>query len=383
MGTDTQRRLCGSATTRGALPPDRRAARRPTPAAARLRYMWHRRRPPKPARAGCRAPGALHRAESAARITAQREHSDRQCRQRCLATVALRASAGYFRQSLALAREIGDQRGEGWALGALGQVCINLGDLTQAEQLLRQSLALARATGDRRYEGMMLIQLVRVVLYEVSGGSSQEQVQQSGFRIQDSEGRAALQVADRRLQIGADMAIAQAAAHQKRHQLLKVALEQCEVALATLREVNARDKVALALLVKGWLCLELGDPAAAETCFLAAYTSWQQLDHRLRCAEALSGLAAVALTSGDLATASGFVDDVLRVIHTTRLNAECEIVTLYLTCHRVLCAAADGRAEVVLAAGRALLQDQAAQLSTAEARQRFLYGIAAHRTLLA
>ena len=56
-------------------------------------------------------------------------------------------------QALAIARDIGDRRGEGAALGNLGICHCRLGEYRQAIDLLTQALAIARDTGNRRGEG--------------------------------------------------------------------------------------------------------------------------------------------------------------------------------------------------------------------------------------
>ena len=57
----------------------------------------------------------------------------------------------YKRQ--AVAREIGDRRGEGQRLGNLGIAYRNLGQVERAIELYEAALAVAREVGDRRGEG--------------------------------------------------------------------------------------------------------------------------------------------------------------------------------------------------------------------------------------
>jgi len=63
-----------------------------------------------------------------------------------------RAIADY-EQALAIAREIGDRRGEGNHLGNLGNAYYRLGYPSQAIEYHQQALAIAREIGDRRREG--------------------------------------------------------------------------------------------------------------------------------------------------------------------------------------------------------------------------------------
>ena len=60
----------------------------------------------------------------------------------------------YYEQALAIAREIGDRRGEGADLGNLGMAYSALGQVAKAIEYYEQALAIAREIGDRRGEGV-------------------------------------------------------------------------------------------------------------------------------------------------------------------------------------------------------------------------------------
>jgi tetratricopeptide (TPR) repeat protein len=60
---------------------------------------------------------------------------------------------GYYEQGLAIDREIGDRRGEGADLGNLGNAYYSLGQVDQTIGYHEQALAVAREIGDRRGEG--------------------------------------------------------------------------------------------------------------------------------------------------------------------------------------------------------------------------------------
>ena len=57
-------------------------------------------------------------------------------------------------QALAIAREVGDRRGERSALGDLGLAYAELGEPRRSIECCEQALAIARETGDRRVEGI-------------------------------------------------------------------------------------------------------------------------------------------------------------------------------------------------------------------------------------
>ena len=69
-----------------------------------------------------------------------------------------RKAIEYFEQKLAIAREIGDRRGEGNALGNLGLAWAALGEPRKAIDFYEQQLAIAREIGDRRGEGNALFE---------------------------------------------------------------------------------------------------------------------------------------------------------------------------------------------------------------------------------
>ena len=62
----------------------------------------------------------------------------------------------FYEQALAVVREIGDRWGEGTSLGNLGVAYSELGELRKAIEFCKQALAIAREIGDRRGEGNAL-----------------------------------------------------------------------------------------------------------------------------------------------------------------------------------------------------------------------------------
>ncbi|WP_149989275.1 CHAT domain-containing protein, partial [Microcystis aeruginosa] len=63
---------------------------------------------------------------------------------------------GYYQQSLAIARELGDRRGEAYSLGNLGAAYLSLGQYQKVIEYLQQTLAIAREIGDRSGEANSL-----------------------------------------------------------------------------------------------------------------------------------------------------------------------------------------------------------------------------------
>ena len=64
-----------------------------------------------------------------------------------------RRAIEFYEQALVIAREIGDRRGEGAALGNLGMAWMDLGEPRRAIEFYEQRLEIARAIGDRMGEG--------------------------------------------------------------------------------------------------------------------------------------------------------------------------------------------------------------------------------------
>jgi len=62
----------------------------------------------------------------------------------------------FFEQQLVITREIRDRRGEGNALGNLGNAYYSLGEPQKAIEFYEQLLNIAREIGDRRGEGNAL-----------------------------------------------------------------------------------------------------------------------------------------------------------------------------------------------------------------------------------
>ncbi|MBE7491775.1 MAG: tetratricopeptide repeat protein [Planctomycetes bacterium] len=72
------------------------------------------------------------------------------------------AAQSAFTQSLAIAREVGNRRSEGMALGNLASVYRDTGRVEQAERTHEQALAVHREVGNRSFEGMALGNLANV-----------------------------------------------------------------------------------------------------------------------------------------------------------------------------------------------------------------------------
>ncbi len=68
----------------------------------------------------------------------------------------VRRAIGYYEQAVAIAREIGDRRGEGIAIGNLGSAYKEINEVRRAIGYYEQGVVIAREIGDRRIEGAFL-----------------------------------------------------------------------------------------------------------------------------------------------------------------------------------------------------------------------------------
>ncbi len=97
-------------------------------------------------------------------VTAAREIGDRRGEGNALGNLGLahaalgdaRRAIEYHERALEVSREIGDRRGEGAALGNLGNAHADLGDARRAIEFYEQRIEIAREIGDRRGEGNAL-----------------------------------------------------------------------------------------------------------------------------------------------------------------------------------------------------------------------------------
>jgi tetratricopeptide (TPR) repeat protein len=234
-------------------------------------------------------------------------------------------------QDLGITQRIGDRTREGFALAALGRNALYQGDLERAGTLLDRALSLSREVTSRASAAMALRGQSLLAHY-----------------------------------LGDD-----------RHARLCA-----EEALETGQTTGMRREERLALRLLGHALLGLGDRQAA----LVAYQQAADLDEALGFqhlrVETATDLARVELAQGDTAQAAARVAAILPDFEQGTLAGLEEPALAYLTCYRALRAAGDERADGVLAAGHAFLEERAAQFVDEERRSRFLSNLPAHRELL-
>ena len=97
--------------------------------------------------------------------------------------------------------------------------------------------------------------------------------------------------------------------------------------------------------------------------------------------ESVGGLARVALATGNHETAMRHVEDILAHLETGTLEGTIDPVGVYLSCHDVLAAAEDPRADEVLDQGRAFLHDLVESIPDGEMRRAFYENVPSHAAI--
>jgi predicted ATPase len=298
----------------------------------------------------------------------------------------------HYEQALRIGREIGDRLGEISAFNSLGLIASIQGDYAGARSLYDHSLRISRESGNRLYEGSVLANLGTISSVQGQYVAAMAYYEQSlrilveiGYR--QGEGEILSNMGLISHQLGDD----------------KAALEYSQRALRIARELGDRHGQGHALTCQGHALAGLGyrsplypEPPAglvasetAERLAEATDAYRQALDLRRElgqhnlATEPLAGLARVSLAQGNLVQAQAHVEGILSYLESNTLEGTDEPFRVYLTCHQVLQANQDPRAQNILDTAYALLQEQAAQFPDEETRRVYLENVPAHREIVA
>jgi DNA-binding SARP family transcriptional activator/predicted ATPase len=242
------------------------------------------------------------------------------------------AAEDFFAQDLRLTQETGDRTREGLALAGLGRNALHQGDLDRATALFDQALSLSREVSNR--EGVTIALRGQSLLAHYLG-------------------------------------------HDRRAR--RCAEEALEIAQTT----GIRREEQLALRLLGHALHGLGAWPEAPIAYEQAANLGELLGFRYLRVETATDLARVALAQGDTAQAAARVAAILPDLERGALEGLEEPVLAYLTSYQALRATGDARADAVLAAGHAFLQERASQFGDEQRRAQFLENLPAHRELLA
>lgn len=142
-------------------------------------------------------------------------------------------------------------------------------------------------------------------------------------------------------------------------------------------------QVAITSIALGHALEGLAQPAKAADAYrqsLDLFRKWDVPDWL----DPAAGLARVAQSQGDRARALAYVQEMPKVLETRPgLGQTAEPLRVYLTCHQVLRAHDDPRAEELLHAAYCLLQERAAKIEDEDWRRSYLENVPYHREIIA
>ena len=241
------------------------------------------------------------------------------------------ASMEMISQVLEINREIGDRVNEAKNVGNRGVSWLQFGALDEARADIEAAVEMSRTVGDRTSEGAHLANLSRLMLMQ---------------------GNEALALAHARA--GLDIAVATEAASWE----------------------------VISLIYMGNAEMALGRLADARRAFDSAESIAQRIGNAWRF-DAVAGLARVALAVGKMEEATRHVEMLMGQMEVASGLDEVDLPRLVeLTCHKVLAAAGDYRANAVLMHAHNLLLTQAADIPDVTLRQSFLDNIPEHREIM-
>jgi non-specific serine/threonine protein kinase len=251
----------------------------------------------------------------------------------------LAGARAMYEESLALRRELGDERGIANTLHNLAILMREQGELDRAAPFYEESHDLYRKLGEPRNIAISLNSIASLAVDRGDYARAEAAIRE-GLDISRSVGYT--------LGVGTALHNLGELAH-RRGELDEAArcLEQSRANAATIgyRELEAASTFAL-----GRVALDAGDPDRARSLFVESLDACRRLGHRAGIADALEGLACVAAAKGDAAHANrmtGAVTALRDEIHASVPSLQAALVERWLAPAREHPGAADA-----IAAGR-------------------------------
>jgi predicted ATPase/class 3 adenylate cyclase len=278
----------------------------------------------------------------------------------------------YFAQSLEIFAEISHVRGQARVLNNLGMLASMQGDFEAAQADYEKALALARETGQRKGEGLLLGNLGWIAGL------------QGDFACALSYGIRNLQVAretgDRYTET---IGLVNLSGHAGALGDFSAAVAYARQALELARQSNDLNAQGWALTYLGHGLFDQGEIEPAREAYQAAVQIREELNQPVLASEPGAGLARIALTKGDLASAQTSVEGILSLLGAGgSLDGTDQPLRVYHVCYLVLTAAQDARAREILQVAIELLNVRAASITDAAAHQMFLENIPYHSELV-
>lgn len=318
---------------------------------------------------------------------------------------------GYFQEALPIKQQTEDKLGEGHVLMNLASISCEQGRYDEAIADLHKTLDLYHATGYRRGEAIALCNLSGFLLYQGEYAEARDCLEQClplYLEIGDQEG-----VTASHINLGI-IAVSVGDHDEAEHHLQKAltlsqsigdwrgeleaviylgllshyrgddetAREESERAVALARQADDTRNCAHALTHLGHALTGLGHLRPAVEAYAEAVQMREASGEPHRAVESLAGLAQVSLEQGQPAEALSHVEGILAFLQSNTLDGTDDPLRIYLSCYRVLQAHADGRAQDVLGAAEALLEERLAKIDRPEWRRSFIENVPSHRELV-
>ena len=272
-------------------------------------------------------------------------------------------------ETLPIFRRSGHRYREAVNLGNLASVALMRGRLAESRRWAVEATALTRELEER--EASATYVLVHGVVDTFTGRFAE-----GDARLEESL-EIARDVGAQTLEVDLLARMTTSAVLQRDHdRALATAREAVEVSRTTQSDLD-RGHAQVGL---GYAALAAGRWDEAEEGFDEAITFFSGLHLATR--EPITGLAAVALGRGDLDRATALVEPLLGQLDAEGLSGTVLPGEMLRTCHRILVAAGDPRADSVLAQARAYLREYADGIGDEDLAAGFL-ALPVHRELLA
>ncbi len=206
-------------------------------------------------------------------------------------------------ESLALYRELGDQRGIALSLWVLGNVAWVRGVTAKARSLLEEALALFKEVDDKEYAAYSLFSLGLLASSQGEYARACTLFEESLVLFREIEHKRG--IAHTLSQLALALFVSQG--DQARVRSL---LEEC---LALSREIGFKEGIAASLLYLGQLALSQGHSATARSQVEESVVLYKEMGHRHGTAESLAVLGKVVATQGDYAAARRLYEESLTI----------------------------------------------------------------------
>jgi tetratricopeptide (TPR) repeat protein len=281
------------------------------------------------------------------------------------------AARDRLERALSIRRELGDRPGAAISLSNLVGIYYALGDLTGAKASSEQALAIHRTIGDRRGEAHALTNLASIELNLGNVRAARRGSEQARmlYRAIGDRGGEALSASNLGLILHA-MGDGEAARRS------------CQEALAIRREVGDRRGEGHTLTYLAMTLEGLGELEDASGAYEQALRLRRDIGQEGYAIDDVAGLARVALKEGRLQEALAYVEEALEWIEGHDVESIEYPARVYLAAVDVLTAAGEKeRAEEVLRAAYALMQERAARISDEGTRRAYLENVPPHREI--